>query len=426
MITKRHIRRYLDTLSSGVSYEDGQMPDHVWQQLHEYLVSHYKRLDHGARAYADGVFDQLDLSLKERIDSLREGRNKKVLNRKLAIVRGERCPIPTLYLDTPVIESIIRQGLGQSSLGGTGGNAEALYREIRGLVRDGRLVYPEDTFHRETLEMGDAQALEGLEIMKRLSKGLSFRHGQTIEDFQVFRALRGFIDGKGSMGFRRFWQDAFDKQTVSTIMKRRSSVAFEGALALKDPQGKTQEPHQGPPARSTRLRIRYDETALREEHALQKRSSRHLRDLVRLGMRYKVVKEGARKRHLDGFWAGQKTDLSISLWNHYGGTPEGVEGLLSFYESELFSDIPAIGIKREIWDAISVNYPEGLGRPTASPDVSILGAVLPYTDIAILGPKMTEVVRDMLRLDARFDTDIYSMEEHDEILGSLKEVAVAL
>jgi len=424
MITRRHIRRYLETLSSGGAYEEGQMPDHVWQQLHEYLVSHYKRLDKGARAYADEIFDQLDISLKQRIESLPEGRNKKVLSRKLSIVRAERSPVPVLYLDTPVIESLIRQGLGQSSSKATGGNPGAVYREIRALVREGKLVYAEDTFHRETLEMGDARALEGLDITRRLSQGLSFKHSQTIEDFQVFRALRGFIDGKGNMGFRRFWQDAFDKQTVRAIMKKRSSVAFEGALALADPQGKTQDLDEGFQPLCTRLRIRYDEIALKEEQELQKRSSRHLRDLVRLGMRYGALKDGARKRHMDGFWAGQKTDLSVALWNHYGGTPEGVEGLTSFYESELFCHIPAIGIKRDIWNAISVNYPEGLRRATGSPDISVLGAILPYTDIVILGPKMTEVVRDMLRLDARFDTEIYSMDEHDKIMGGLTEVTL--
>jgi hypothetical protein len=101
-----------------------------------------------------------------------------------------------------------------------------------------------------------------------------------------------------------------------------------------------------------------------------------------------------------------------------------VEGLISFYESELFSDVPAIGIKRDIWNALSMNYPEGLRRATESPDISILGAFLPYTDIVMLGPKMTEVVRDMLGLDARFDTEIYSMDEHDKMLGRLREVTL--
>ncbi|MDY6838340.1 MAG: hypothetical protein SWH78_10225 [Thermodesulfobacteriota bacterium] len=424
MITRRHIRKYLDTLSSGGAYEQGQMADHVWQQLHEYLVRHYKRLDKGARAYADEIFDQLDLSLTQRIKSLPAGQSKKVLNRKLSMVRAERSPVPVLYLDTPVIESLIRNGLGQSAPKDKGGNAGVLHSEIVSLVRDGKLVYPEDTFHRETLEMGDGQALEGLDIMRRLSKGLSFKHSQTIEDFQVFRALRGFIDGKKTMGFRRFWQDAFDRQTVRAILKKRSSVAFEGALTLADEKGARAEAGQGSLPPCMRLRIRYDEIALRREQELQKRSSRHLRDLVRLGMRYGAVKEGARKRHMDGFWAGQKTDLSVALWNHYGGTPEGLEGLISFYESELFSEVPAIGIKRDIWHALSMNYPEGLRRATESPDISVLGALLPYTDIVILGPKMTEVVRDMLRLDARFDTEIYSMDEHDKILGRLREVTL--
>ena len=89
MITKKHIRQYLDKLSPDIPTRQGEMPDHMWQKLHEYIVKHYKRLDKGARAYADEIFDQLDASVRQRIDSLPEGLEKKVLSRKLSMVRGE-------------------------------------------------------------------------------------------------------------------------------------------------------------------------------------------------------------------------------------------------------------------------------------------------------------------------------------------------
>ena len=79
MITKKHIRQYLDKLSPGIPAKQGEVSDHVWERLHEYIVKHYKRLDKGARAYADEIFDQLDASVKKRIDSLPEGREKKLL-----------------------------------------------------------------------------------------------------------------------------------------------------------------------------------------------------------------------------------------------------------------------------------------------------------------------------------------------------------
>ena len=60
---------------------------------------------------------------------------------------------------------------------------------------------------------------------------------------------------------------------------------------------------------------------------------------------------------------------------------------------------------------------------TGPADVNILSSVLPYTDTMILGRKMTDVVRDMLRLDVKFDTEIYSVDEHDLIMAALKEIA---
>ena len=55
-------------------------------------------------------------------------------------------------------------------------------------------------------------------------------------------------------------------------------------------------------------------------------------------------------------------------------------------------------------------------------DVNILSAVLPYTDMMILGREMTKVVRGVLGLDARFDTQIYGIDEEDRIMAALREV----
>jgi hypothetical protein len=412
----------LDKLSPGIPAKQGEVSDHVWEQLHEYIVKHYKRLDKGARAYADEIFDQLDASVKQRIDSLPEGREKKLLSRKLAMVRGERSPLPVLYLDTPVIENVIRQGLGQPASQPKAGNPRALHKQISALVSDSKLICPEDTFHRETLQMGDAQAGEGLNIIRKLSEGLSFQHSQTIEDFQIFRALRGFINGNGLITYRRFWKDAFQKQTVNAIMKKRSSISFRGPLALAETPNAGTNRRGGPASLSTRLQIRYDETALKHDQQLQKRSTRHLRDLVRLGLKYQTIREKGQKQHLQGFWAGQKTDLAVALWNHYGGKPEGLEGLTSFYESEYFMGVPAIKIKRDIWHAFSVDHAESLRRVTGPPDINLIASILPYTDIMILGPEMAHVVRDRLGLDRKFDTQIYPMDEHDRIMAALKEM----
>jgi len=124
----------MEKLSPGSPAKQGELSDHAWGQLHEYIVKHYKRLDKGARAYADEIFDQLDRSVKQRIDSLSEGHEKKIWSRKLSMVRGERSPLPVLYLDTPVIEDIIRQGLGQVASQPKAGNPAALYEQILALV----------------------------------------------------------------------------------------------------------------------------------------------------------------------------------------------------------------------------------------------------------------------------------------------------
>lgn len=424
MITNKHIRQYLDKLSLDTPPRQGEMPDHMWQKLHEYIVKHYKRLDKEARAYADEIFDQLDASVSRRIYSLPEGREKKVLSRKLSMVRGERSPVPVLYLDTPVIENIIRHAFGDRLAQPTGANSKALYEEVLDLVKDGKLICPEDNFHREALQMGGTQAWKGLNIIRTLSEGLSFKHSQSIEDFQIFRALRGFIDGNGPVNYRKFWRDGFQKETVDSIMKKRSSIVFKGVLAIDEKPRAAAYQQGGPESLSMQLRIRCDEASLKDEQQLQQRSTRHLRELVRLGMKYHSIRVDSQKRDPESFWVGQKIDLPVTLWNHYGGKPEGVEGLASFYESEHFRDVPAIKVKRDIWYALS-DHAEGFRRVTGPADVNILSSILPYADIMIIGRKMAEVIRGRLELDRIFDTEIYSTDEHDLIMAALEKIACA-
>jgi hypothetical protein len=418
MITKKHIRQYLDKLSPGVASEQVQVSDDVWQKLHEYIVRHYERFDKEARAYADEIFDQLEADVEKRIGSLPQGLEKNELSRKLSAVRGERPPVAVLYLDTPVIENIIRYALGQPSEM----DAKALHDEVLPLVKAGKLVWPEDSFHREALQCGGPHALTGLNIVKTLSQSLSFRHTQTIEDFQIFRALRGYIGGNGATDYRKFWQDAFEEETISEIMRKSSTIAFVGVPALAEKLDAVTNQQPGPLSITTPLRIRYDKASLRRDHRLEKQSARHLRDLVRLGTKYQGMIARAQERHLNGFWAGQKLDLPVALWDYLGGKPEGLRGLVSFYESEHFRDVPAIRIKRDIWNALS-GQAGGLKRVTGSADINALSSTLPYTDIMILGRKMTTVVRERLKLDSEFNTQVYCMDECDLIMSALKEIA---
>jgi hypothetical protein len=63
-----------------------------------------------------------------------------------------------------------------------------------------------------------------------------------------------------------------------------------------------------------------------------------------------------------------------------------------------------------------------LRRPTGPPDINLLSSILPYTDMMVLGFKMTHVARDRLRLNTKFDTQIYRMDEHDRIMAALEEM----
>jgi len=314
---------------------------------------------------------------------------------------------------------MIRHGLGQE-VKGTKTHADPLFKLVQDMVRSSKLICPEDAVHREVLQGGGAAGQKGMEILRKRTEGLSFNHGQTIEDSQVFRAVREFINGGQPVDYRTFWKDAFPKKTLRAIFKKRSTVAFSGGIVLLEKVNKRTK--KGGTTEDIRLRIRYDFDAYIKERQLQKRSGRHLRDLVRLGLKYRAMVERRSKRYLEGFWAGQKVDRPMAFWNYIGGTPRSIEGLISFLESDIFHFIPTMKIKRDIWRALSEREEAGPARPTETADVGVLSTVLPYTDIMVLGPKMTTVVRDTLDLGRQYDTEIFSIEEGDLVMDALNNI----
>ena len=274
MITKKHLVEHLKKLTGGVRAQKGEMPPHIWHKFLEYMVEHYKRFSKDARTYADETFDQLEAAVEKTINRLPQGLRKDVLRQKLERVRGQRSPLPVLYLDTPVLESVIQHGFGQPLGESVKKNAKILYEKIPALVKNRKLVYAEDNFHRETLLMGGDQARKAMAMIRTFSDGMSFKHPQSIEDYQIFRAVRAFIQGNAT-NYRHFWQDAFQAETLHAIMKNCPFVFFEEMLALPEtPRGnKVQAEGSGPFV--TRLRIRYDKNAQNNDRKLQKRSTRH-------------------------------------------------------------------------------------------------------------------------------------------------------
>jgi hypothetical protein len=399
---------------SAESRDGNSLDDTAWEQLYDYIFLNYNKLDRATQALADTLFEALDKAIQEEINVYSEGPKKRDLSRKLSMLRGERSPLPVIYFDTPVLENFIGYRLGEP----VADKARISYEKIGAHVQSQKLVYLENTFHRETLQMGGPKAQEGLDILRQFSGNLSFRHNQSIEDAQVFRAIQAFIKGNDTLLYRHFWKDVFTERTVAWILKTCPHITFqrEGNALGKD-HSETSATEKAP---SARLRIRSNGSTLKKDHALLKQSTRHLRDLVRLGARFRSLPESMPQETLDTFWEKQKTDLPVIVWNHFGGKPEGFDGLTSLYQSHAFNSIPAIRLKQDIWNVFTDGRAKPLRRSTGSSDIAVLATVLPYTDIVILGRGMTRAVRDTLDLNKTFDTKVFNLEEHEQIWEALE------
>lgn len=327
-------------------------------------------------------------------------------------IKINKCPIPIIWLDTSIIIKMAMWKLNYSLNQIDKKRVSELYHLIYNLVRKEKLICPfgdqkEEIWYEEKTCR---------EVATYLSLGIKFKHRGGIQDFQTQRFMKAFIDNINEVELP--YEDAFYKNPIQKIKKKSPYIImtnvgrYESIDEIKRKQNEIQKLLE-----KLRINVKKRNESFEERLNLEYRGC--LDGILQLGINFCNKINNRIQPTLEDFMGAQFLGLPLAWWKRYGGNPPGLEGVIKFYLSETFKEIPIIEIKCKLYAKIlTKNSPIESGDPM---DVEMLSAVIPYTDIVITDKKMKNQVIS-LGLDKKYNTQVLALNDYNILIDFLEKL----
>jgi hypothetical protein len=281
-------------------------------------------------------------------------------------------------------------------------------------VRDSKLLCPEAD-QREEFELRrlDRQISR---VFSELSLGIRLRHRQGIMDNLIARAMKSYID------------------LADTV------VLPVAAYFHRDPVEELFRINRGPfyivvdHSRSSELRAERDAA----DAACKERLEELRKRLVAQGQTYEVQFRLEQEAYpealillivrfqklLERGCAGpselmdvQGVGFYLALWEEYGGSPLGLPGMLQFFNSDYFRNLPTSRIASQLWADILTDKQRSV-KPGDSMDVQLLSVAIPICHFVLTDKDMkNRIERRDIHLE--WNTKVFSLNTIDELTAEL-------
>ena len=290
------------------------------------------------------------------------------------------------------------------------------YLELRATIEDlverDLLVCPTSEFHNQEAEQGTRVRDFLWHVVRRLSKGLSFRNFTAVVYEQVADAARRFCGAPA--GDRPWWAIPFDRDPNVGV----AELEPEGPFLVHFPTGDELVAYQ-------RASRRYSA----DEYSGYKRTRRGLgqtlEDEIEFGRSkyleamYSVPQHVALGTEVDDlmFFVGasvmrQDQAILAEILRECGDA----KGLVHSAQME---EVPFLYVRSRLVAADIVNFPDHDPEPSLGTDFDIVATTLPFSDYLATDAYMTELIRQT-KLDEHFGCMTFSMKRKDELLSTLR------
>jgi hypothetical protein len=274
------------------------------------------------------------------------------------------------------------------------------------LLKDGKILCPESTFHRIESELGsELLKTRLLEITQRLSQGVSLRDWRGLVDVQMGRAVEGFFGGRPS-AFSR--EEAFFNQPLETAMPPLQELESLKKLYRKRWEGLRREAlegyQRGLPELTNKL---FRQQRERERHALVK------------GYLLQEDKEPCLSTfvmdayHLEG---PRRNGLET-----YKAHDPNLKRLAPFLDSGWTRKVPFVDVVSSLNAAILVYEEAREPEEGDFYDSLIVGTVLPYSDVLVTDNFLKGILVKRLAFHRKYRVEVFSGKgrELEGLLGYL-------
>jgi len=322
---------------------------------------------------------------------------------------------PIIWLDTNFIITMARNNDPRSA------KLMNFLKERQGIYF---LVEGEDT----ELSMGNGNMKQYLDLLTKLSFGVSFLPYELIEQLQFKAVARTFLGNKNSailetsdyiksdpmQKYKQFKEiglltGSHSNLPIMRSLNKNTKEEIFIRLNKERPSGRSiaeqQELESGTPAKIFRLFL----------HAMMKKRE------VQPGVKLKDLFEGSLEDGTDFANHFEFSSKRIQWWRAIGGSNNLLDALgetYKFTESESFKNMPFNRINSILWGDIYA------GNETIKAsdywDVKHISAVLPFCNIIFTEKRMSLRIKQY-SLDREYQTEVYSMQNIEEFFQKHKK-----
>lgn len=333
-------------------------------------------------------------------------------------IKIEKSKVPILWLDTWAIVELVRAVKLTSSERDKKKWGESLFSKITHLTNQKKILCPEADQLIE-IETWGKLVDESREFLAQISRGISTNYYSGIEDIQIQRAMKVFINGEDSVIFP--WEDLFLRDPIEEI-ERNDPFIISVRFTV--------------PKKETLERIKVKKSIAKDWEQIRRKNLRDkesFNDRVkaefngRINVILKVLtkliykrQRGIRILTRDIIQVSEIAGKPLSWWNHYDGKKDefgGLRGLIEFYKSEYFRKIPSVFIYTQLLAKMTTDHEKI--KPSDIMDVNQIASILPYAQYMVLDGPMRDKVVYKLKLDKKYNTKIIRINELEDLLNSI-------
>lgn len=334
-----------------------------------------------------------------------------------------RCPIPILSLDTHIISNMAKWKQGYSLDSLLRKRAEELYNMIYKLTREKKLLCPILDIHETECALDNRLSKIAKEVIIQLSVGIKFKHRQRIEDWQTAMATRAFIKKEDKIDYQCKWLYIFSNDPIIELAKEDPFIVSVNRDYSDEEIDKMR--YQKEALRQELIRIKEKEKNIKIsfDKQLEREYEGHLFGILKLGANMLTYILKGQIPSSEAFWGCLNLGLPLVWWKEYGGKPEGLQGLATFYRSKQFKEIPSIEIKCKLNAALATYNKDDIPKLSDWADIGMISSILPYAQFIILDKTMANLITQKLGLDKKYNAKIFTSKQHDLLMRELNELS---
>lgn len=333
-----------------------------------------------------------------------------------------RCPLTVIFLDNHVISNIAKWKTGRELDEVTLDRTKVLYELIYKLVNEKKILCPELPTSQDEYRLDTRIEQTCEKVVIGLSQGVRFRHPIGIEDIQTKLAMKAYVQDTGPVDHPKEWLQMYINDPIQQLLTDTGFVyRFNWAKNIEDNVRKRE--------RKEALKLKLEEIKKIDstriptfDEKLDEEYEGYLRAIRRLAFKpFRKLQKGEAVSLEDGM-GSMILAMHLIWWDRLGGKPEGIEGLIYFYQSAYLKSVPSVEIKCKLWAALAVYLKCAKPKESDAKDIEMIAAVMPYADLLVLDKTMTDLVRDRLHLGEKYNIQIFKLSESNALLGVLKQI----